>query len=152
MGAVKKQSMKTFDYNIVKNPEIFQQNRLPAHSDHIYYREEPGDCRYSLNGMWKFSYAENVEKAVKDFEKADYDCHGWEEIPVPSHIQMQGYDVPAYVNTQYPWEGVDDIRPGEIPVKFNPTASYVKYFTVPEEMRGSPPPTPPVPEIYPASG
>ncbi len=128
--------MRAFDQNIVRNPEIFQENRLAAHSDHVYYREEEGDCRYSLNGMWKFSYADTVEAAVKGFEAADFDCHDWAEIPVPAHIQLHGYDHPAYVNVQYPWEGVDDIRPGEIPVKYNPTASYVKYFEVPEDMRG----------------
>ena len=29
--------MKEFDYNIVADPEIFQQNRLEAHSDHRFY-------------------------------------------------------------------------------------------------------------------
>ena len=130
--------MQVFDHEIVKNPEIFQQNRLKAHSDHRYYRETEGDCFFSLNGMWKFSYAENYENAPRGFEAADYDCHEWAEIPVPAHIQMQGYDVPAYVNTQYPWDGSEDIRPGQIPERFNPTASYVKYFTVPESMKGQP--------------
>ena len=49
---------------------------------------------------------------------------------------MEGYDAPQYVNTQYPWEGREDIRPGEIPERFNPVASCVKYFEVPERMRG----------------
>jgi beta-galactosidase len=49
---------------------------------------------------------------------------------------MQGYDKPQYVNVQWPWDGLDDIEPGEIPVDFNPVASYVKYFTVPEQMLG----------------
>ena len=88
--------------------------------------------------MWKFSYAENYESAPEGFEASDYDCNGWVDIPVPAHIQMQGYDVPAYVNTQYPWDGSEDIRPGQIPERFNPTASYVKYFTVPESMQEQP--------------
>ena len=49
---------------------------------------------------------------------------------------MEGYDVPQYANVQYPWEGHEDIHPGEIPEHFNPVASYVKYFEVPEEMQG----------------
>ena len=55
---------------------------------------------------------------------------------MPAHIQMEGYDVPQYANTQYPWEGHEEIAPGEIPEKFNPVASYVKYFEVPESMKG----------------
>jgi beta-galactosidase len=49
---------------------------------------------------------------------------------------MQGYDIPQYANTQYPWEGKEEIDPGEIPTHFNPVASYVKYFYLPEEMKG----------------
>ena len=33
--------MTEFDYNIVKDPRIFSQNRLPAHSDHMFYEREP---------------------------------------------------------------------------------------------------------------
>ena len=55
---------------------------------------------------------------------------------MPAHIQMEGYDAPQYANVQYPWEGHEDIHPGEIPEHFNPVASYVKYFEVPEEMQG----------------
>ena len=29
--------MSEFNYNIVRNPEVFQENRLPAHSDHQYF-------------------------------------------------------------------------------------------------------------------
>jgi len=125
-----------FDPSIVSNPEVFRQNVLPAHSDHSYFRKFPGDCRVSLSGLWKFSCAENYESSIKGFEAADFDCHSWKEIPVPAHIQMQGYDTPQYVNTQYPWDGLERIVPGQIPKRHNPTASYVKYFEVPAQMRG----------------
>ena len=81
-------------------------------------------------------YARNYGSAIPGFESADYDCRSWEDIRVPAHIQMEGYDVPQYANTQYPWEGHEEIAPGEIPEKFNPVASYVKYFEVPESMKG----------------
>ena len=32
--------MSNFDPNIIKNPEIFEQNRLAAHSDHVCYKNE----------------------------------------------------------------------------------------------------------------
>ncbi|MEE1010283.1 MAG: glycoside hydrolase family 2 TIM barrel-domain containing protein [Agathobacter sp.] len=133
--------MESFDFEIVKNPEIFQQNRLKAHSDHVCYKTEyekntrNTSYRYSLNGLWKFDYATNMDRVVNDFEKIDYDCSNWDDIRVPAHIQMEGYDNPQYTNTTYPWEGREYIEPGEIPSEFNPVASYVKYFTVPESMR-----------------
>ena len=134
--------MNTFDFGKVRDPQYFCDRRLEAHSDHKFYSSvmdmETGyeSFKESLNGLWKFHYARNYEASVKGFEKEEYSCMSWEDIHVPAHIQMEGYDVPQYVNTQYPWEGHDEIHPGEIPEFFNPVASYVKYFTVPERMKG----------------
>ncbi|MGN1378625.1 MAG: glycoside hydrolase family 2 TIM barrel-domain containing protein, partial [Dorea sp.] len=133
-----------FDYHKIKDPEFFKENALPAHSDHICYpdesclRNQENPYRFLLNGIWKFSYGKNLDDTVKGFEAADYNCKNWSNIRVPAHIQMEGYDTPAYVNAQYPWDGREDIRAGEIPSRFNPTANYVKYFTVPENMQGQP--------------
>ena len=90
----------------------------------------------SLNGLWKFHYAKNYNCTIPGFEKTDYCCEPWDDIRVPAHIQMEGYDVPQYANVQYPWEGREEVEPGQIPERFNPVASYVKYFEVPEEMEG----------------
>ena len=134
--------MNVFDYQKVKDPRYFRDGRLDAHSDHRYYASaqeaEEKESRFteSLNGLWKFHYARNYGSAIPGFESADYDCRSWEDIRVPAHIQVEGYDVPQYANTQYPWEGHEEIAPGEIPEKFNPVASYVKYFEVPESMKG----------------
>ncbi len=124
--------MRVFDYENLKNPEYFRDGRLDAHSDHRYYVStmdmELGteEFKESLNGLWKFHYARNLKGIIPGFEKTDYCCRSWDDIHVPAHIQMEGYDVPQYANVQYPWEGHDEIRPGEIPEHFNPVASYVK--------------------------
>ena len=134
--------MKVFDYSLVKDPQYFKDGRMDAHSDHTYYRdgeeaqEKETSFRYDLNGIWKFHYARNYGSAILGFEKEEYCCRDWDDIRVPAHIQMEGYDAPQYANVQYPWEGHEDIHPGEIPEHFNPVASYVKYFEVPEEMQG----------------
>ncbi|MCC8106829.1 MAG: DUF4981 domain-containing protein [Clostridiales bacterium] len=151
--------MAEFDYSKVKDPRFFSENRLAAHSDHMFFtsrREaETGinDLVYSLNGFWKFLYAGNYESCKKDFWKCDCNCKNWEDIRVPSNMQMEGYDSPQYVNTQYPWDGREDVAPprfavspddadtsadaeliGGIPERFNPVGSYVKYFVLPESM------------------
>ncbi|MCC8051878.1 MAG: DUF4981 domain-containing protein [Clostridiales bacterium] len=143
--------MADFDYNKVKNPQFFCENRLPAHSDHAFFatkeeaQENESSLIYSLNGFWKFSYANNYKNAIKEFWRRDMtedgtaspcDCKNWDDIRVPSHIQMEGYDIPQYVNTQYPWDGHECIIPGEIPEQFNPVSSYVKYFYLPPQMKG----------------
>lgn len=131
-----------FNYEKVKNPTFFKENVLPAHSAHMTYAgkgelfSKNSSLVTLLDGVWKFAYAPNYGSAIKGFEASDYDCTGWADIRVPAHIQMEGYDAPQYVNTQYPWDGREQVSPGEIPERFNPVASYVKYFTIPESMKG----------------
>ncbi|SFE26444.1 beta-galactosidase [Paenibacillus algorifonticola] len=129
------------------NPTIFELNRLDAHATRISYTsveealqgERTGSERYfSLNGDWKFSFAENAEARIADFYKLDYDCSSWASIPVPSHWQLQGYDYPQYTNVTYPWVGKEDIKPPFAPVKYNPVGSYATTFTVPEGWDGQP--------------
>lgn len=134
--------MKAFQYEKVKDPAWFQENRAAAHSDHRYYgsmeemEQKQENFRYSLNGLWKFHYANNYHSTIPGFESMDYCCRSWDDIHVPAHIQMEGYDRPQYANVQYPWEGWEELEPGQIPTRFNPVASYVKYFEVPENMKG----------------
>ena len=134
--------MKAFQYEKVKDPAWFQENRAAAHSDHRYYgsmeemEQKQENLRYSLNGLWKFHYANNYHSTIPGFESMDYCCRSWDDIHVPAHIQMEGYDRPQYANVQYPWEGWEELEPGQIPTRFNPVASYVKYFEVPENMKG----------------
>ena len=134
--------MGTFNYDLVKDPTYFNDNRVAAHSDHKYYasvdamEQDVNNFRHSLNGLWKFHYAKNYNSTIPGFEKTEYCCKSWDDIRVPAHIQMEGYDVPQYANVQYPWEGREEVELGQIPERFNPVASYVKYFEVPEEMEG----------------
>lgn len=129
----------------LEDVSVFAVNRLPAHSDHLYYEtkaeaiaKEPMKLRSSLNGDWQFHYAVNPSVRPSTFYQKDFDCSGWDYISVPGHIQLQGYGKPQYVNTMYPWDGHQDIRPPEIPTDHNPVGSYVKYFTVPANLEGSP--------------
>ena len=131
-----------FSFDSLKNPGYFAENRLPAHSDHTFWPSEAdweqGGTPWvqSLNGIWKFCYAHDEGQVPAGFEGADFDCHFWDEIAVPAHIQMEGYGVPQYVNQQYPWDGWEDLDIGQIPTQFNPVGCYVKYFLLPETMAG----------------
>ena len=136
--------MAAFDFAKVKDPTFFKENVLNAHASFRTYasREEylagESSLALKLDGIWKFAYAKNYTSAIPGFEKTDYDCSGWDDIHVPAHIQMEGYDIPQYANVQYPWDGREEVQPGEIPQRFNPVASYVKYFELPESMQGKP--------------
>ena len=131
-----------FDYSKLRSPAYFAENRVPAHSDHIPYASRAEwaagetSLRFSLSGLWKFHHALNFRQTIDGFESPDYDCRSWADIPVPAHIQMEGYGVPQYCNVQYPWDGREDIEVGEIPEDFNPVASYCKHFFLPESFAG----------------
>lgn len=131
--------MAEFDYSIVQNPAFYAEGTLPPHSDHVPRAPADGfgktSLRLSLDGMWKFRCSGNYISAPKGFEQPDFDVSGWEDISVPSNIQFEGYDAPAYVNTQYPWDGVEDIEPGRIPERFNPVGQYARTFTLPEDWK-----------------
>ena len=134
--------MKTFDQNIISDPRIYEQNRLRAHSSHTTYASfselvsEESSLKMSLDGVWKFKYSLNPDDAPADFYEADKDVSFWDDIRVPAHIQMEGYDKPQYSNTAYPWDGHEDIVPGQVPIRFNPTADYVTFFRIPDRMKG----------------
>lgn len=126
----------------LEDPEVFEVNRIEAHSDHKYYEsteevisEAEMSLRQSLNGMWYFSYAKNPSMRVEDFYKMDFDCKFFDKIKVPGHIQLQGYDQCQYINTMYPWDGTEELRPPKISKEYNPVGSYVKYFELEEALQ-----------------
>ena len=133
----------SFEIKKIHDPKFFKENCMAAHSDHVAYADETeaeekkSSFRLSLDGIWKFHYARNYAQTVSGFEAEDFDCKSWEDIRVPAHIQMEGYDIPQYVNIQYPWDGREDVWRDAVPSEFNPVASYVKYFTLPEGFRKS---------------
>ncbi|RIX51404.1 DUF4981 domain-containing protein [Paenibacillus nanensis] len=129
------------------NPDIFQLNRMEAHAAFTPYETvdealsaEQGVSRriQSLNGMWKFAFAPNPDSRIQEFYAADYDCGDWDEIRVPGHWQLQGYDYPQYTNVRYPWSEREAIKPPFAPTAYNPVGSYVHTFTVPESWAGDP--------------
>ncbi len=130
------------------NPDIFQLNRLPARAHMMHFpteaealtNEHAASPHYlNLNGLWKFSFAETPEQRIQDFYKIDYDTSTWDEIKVPSHWQLQGYDYPHYTNTKYPWAASEpDLKAPFAPTKYNPVGSYTRTFSVPEQWKGMP--------------
>lgn len=133
----------SFEIKKIHDPKFFKENCMAAHSDHVAYADETeaeekkSSFRLLLDGIWKFHYARNYTQTVNGFEAETFDCKCWEDIRVPAHIQMEGYDIPQYVNIQYPWDGREDVWRDAVPSEFNPVASYVKYFTLPEGFRKS---------------
>ncbi len=132
---------KEFSFDrAVRDPRLFAEGRLPAHSDHIPCRTEEESrmgrtsLRMSLDGLWRFHYSESPGTAPAFFPQAD--SSHWDTIRVPAHVQLEGWGKPAYLNYQYPWDGTEKLSPGQVPEGFNPVMDYVKTFEIPEHFRG----------------
>ncbi|MEZ0448870.1 glycoside hydrolase family 2 TIM barrel-domain containing protein [Cellulomonas sp. ICMP 17802] len=126
----------TFDLTRIADPELVKENRLGAHSDHRWFASPQeaatgtSSFEQSLNGLWKLHYAKSPALVVPGFERVDVDDSGWDDVPVPAHVQLLGYDRPQYTNVQYPWDGYEQVEPGEVPQRYNPVATYRRTFTL----------------------
>ena len=105
---------------------VFEQNKLPGRSYFIPYpgRREaeavgPKEKRYRsekvlcLNGTWDFKFYEDPSDLPDLF---DTDRISFDQIPVPSCWQFQGYGRPFYVNSRYPFPFDPPKIPEEDPV------------------------------------
>ncbi|MGX1366372.1 beta-galactosidase [Streptomyces canus] len=96
--------------------------------------------RVSLDGKWRFAYADRPGDRDTDFYRTDVDDTDWDTIPVPSVWQVHGYDFPIYVNITYPWWGPnglgEEAQPPAAPTRYNPVGQYRRTFTVPENWSG----------------
>lgn len=86
----------------------------------------------SLNGTWQFHLSHTPYMRPFYFFKDDYDTSDWTSIKVPANWEMEGFDVPIYVNIQYPHAAT----PPTIQKHYNPVGSYKRTFTVPDNWKG----------------
>ncbi|MRX63884.1 glycoside hydrolase family 2 TIM barrel-domain containing protein [Maribacter luteus] len=121
-----------------ENPEVFQINREAPSASFYRYTSiedalendswENSPLYKSLNGTWKFYYAENPTKRPTEFFKENFDLRGWDSIQVPSNWEIQGHGIPFYTNITYMFPA----NPPYIPHEINPVGSYVREFAIPE--------------------
>ena len=128
------------DWNAPFDQHINALRRLPARATSYSYKtgQDALTCDRSLSrirsldGMWKFRFAEDVSLSPEDFWRTDTDQSDWDDIPVPSCWEMEGYGYPIYTNVTYPFE----FKPPYI-TRDNPVGCYVRTFSVPEEWGGN---------------
>ena len=82
----------------------------------------------SLNGQWKFQFVEKPADRIKDFHRANLDDSGWNDIPVPSNWEIEGFGIPIYTNVVYPFPA----NPPFVNNEDNPVGTYRTRFIVPE--------------------
>ncbi|WP_017444841.1 glycoside hydrolase family 2 TIM barrel-domain containing protein [Gayadomonas joobiniege] len=125
-------------------PEIISRNRLPTRAVPYSYPsisaalslDRDTSWLQSLNGQWKFSYQLDDEKIDQSFAQRQFDASNWESIQVPSNIELKGYGIPYYTNTQLPFYSgnATDPLPDTSPkiTKKNPVSRYIREFEIPK--------------------
>ena len=130
------------ELNWLEDPAVFQVNRLPAHSDHTWYRtqqELAAGCQalcQSLCGRWLFAWSPAPAARPADFYREDFDLSGFGGIQVPGHIELQGFGQIQYINTMYPWDGRSFLRPPQIDWNDDPVGSYATFFDLEQDLQG----------------
>ncbi|MFX0135665.1 MAG: sugar-binding domain-containing protein, partial [Candidatus Hodarchaeota archaeon] len=127
-----------------ENSEFISWNKESAHATLLPYQDIKSsldgirtESNYfkSLNGNWKFNWVKKPSERPLDFYKPEFDVSNWDEIPVPSNWQLQGYGIPIYTNVKYPYS-VRKKRIPNIDHNYNPVGSYRTEFLLPEDWVG----------------
>ncbi len=133
-----------------ENQDVIGRNKEPARATAVPYASTTNAVKgaravsayvQSLNGDWKFNWVKRPEERPVDFHQPDFDSSAWKTIPVPSNWQMEGYGVPIYVNTSYPFKKSPPQIMLEPPGHFtsyelrNPVGSYLTSFSMPDDWK-----------------
>ncbi len=124
-----------------ENPAIFARNQVDGHTRVVPFPEEETALAFdaaqspyylSLNGLWSFDWAKNLDTAPGHFFMPDYDAASWVSIPVPSDWQTEGFGHAMFRNVAHTFNA----DPPKVPSDDNPVGSYRYSFRVPPEWKG----------------
>ena len=130
-----------FEKRWLSDPTVFAVNRLPAVSDHDIYAslqeadEEESSLVRSLDGAWQAHFAMNPDEAPEVLLTDGSLDDALRTIHVPCEFQLENpeWDPPHYVNTMYPWDGLEDLLPPQVSEKYNPTVTAIRRFCLTEK-------------------
>jgi beta-galactosidase len=128
-------------YHYIENTNILELNQEAGHVPLVSYLTVDEALKnnrlkaisfQSLNGTWKFHFADTPEGTPDNFFSESFDDKTWDTIHVPSNWEMQGFGDPLFRNVTTPFPP----NPPFIPREYNPTGSYRKTFIVPGSWKG----------------
>lgn len=125
--------------------QVNEVNRLKLHTNYFAYEsaekalagDRKASANYlSLNGTWKFHFAEAPNKRPSGFFETTYDDTAWKTISVPGIWELNGYGDPVYVNIGFAWRGHFKNNPPHVPLKNNHVGSYRRIINIPNSWDG----------------
>lgn len=120
-----------------ENQKVVARNKEPYHVEVVPHANLPDALGYnktlspfymSLNGIWKFNWVEDANKAPKDFYALNFNSSNWKTIKVPGNVELLGFGMPIFRNIIHPF---DSKNPPLIPAKNNNVSSYLREFEIP---------------------
>ena len=122
--------MIEFDKDLVKDPVAIK-NGEEFNSYFEILDENKNDLRVSLNGKWKVFHSDNLDTNLleKDFDNTDL-----KEVILPNNLECLGLEIPQYTNRMYPFEGLENLKIGEV-AKLHLRAEKLHVFDKETEMR-----------------
>ena len=90
-------------YSFIENTAVFEVNQTEGHTVGIPFKsidealnldKSKSKNVLSLNGKWKFHFANTPEGTPNYFFTSNFNDQKWSEITVPSNWEMQGSFVP----------------------------------------------------------
>lgn len=149
------------DYlHYIENIQCLSENKEKAHASFTSFattkelKTGQNEFKQVLDGKWFFKFSHNPDQRPVDFMNPNVSVANWDKIKVPSNWEVEGYDIPIYVNHQYEFadnkakvskdiqfEEPDNPRsvpkfPGKIPHDYNPVGSYRRDFTIADSWDG----------------
>ena len=100
-----------------QDPEVNEENRLPAHADFVNKNEE----RLSLHGTWDFECADFPQVKI---------------MPIPGMWELNGVGEPMYCGIGYEWKTWWKSNPPQLPDSMNYKGTYTRTWTVPKAWKG----------------
>lgn len=137
------------DYGSEKHwfdPNVNEINRLRTTSTFFGFESQvlaidgnkEKSSRYlSLDGQWRFNWAEHYWNRPLGFESVEYDDGDWEYFPVPGIWEMHGYGVPVYHGRGYAWLGQFESQPPFVEERNNHVGSYRRTISIPKDWIGN---------------
>ncbi len=127
------------------DPQVNRVNTMKNHSSFFAYETQDlarqGDkeksARFmSLEGKWRFNFAQHHNEAPAGFYAPKFDDSQWEEFPVPGLFEMNGHGDKIYKNVGYSWAKQFASNPPYVEEKNNYTGSYRREFLIPAAWKG----------------
>ena len=113
-------------YDYIENTSVFEEGQEEGHA---YYL---ADDHLSLNGPWRFYFANTPEEVPRQFFATHFKDSKWRTIRVPINWEMEGYGDAQFRNVPAPFKA----NPPFVPKDYNPTGAYRKTFTLPAQWKG----------------